>query len=73
MILFSIIASIPVYFLRLKIVSLCEGCNWIIANGVPVLVTGFIYAVFGMMLLLISKDSVASVLLKKIKGKSKSV
>lgn len=73
MILFSIIASIPVYFLRLKIVSLYEGYNWIIANGVPVLVTGFIYAVLGMMLLLISKDSVASVLLKKIKGKSKSV
>ena len=65
--LFSAIAAVPVYLLQGKINSFFEGHNRLISQGIPVAITGCIFAGIGIGLLLITKDSIVTSVAKKLK------
>lgn len=66
-ILFSIIALIPVVLLKGKIINLFSGHNRLISHGGPVFVTAIIFAVIGIGLLVVTKDSLIKMISKKVK------
>ena len=68
MIILSIIACIPVYFLKPILLNLFEGSHRFIAQGIPVILSAIIFAIVGVFLLIITKDS----LVKSIGGKVKN-
>lgn len=68
-ILFSLIASVPVYFLRPVLLHTFEGHSRVISYGLPVAVTAVIFAVIGVGLLLVSGDKSTKALLRKFKRK----
>lgn len=65
--IFSAIAVLPVVLLKGKIVALFAGHNRFISQGGPVLVTAVIFAVIGVGLLVVTKDSLIKMISKKIK------
>jgi len=65
MILFSVIASLPVYFLRGRIITFFAGHNRLISQGIPVLITAVMFGVVGVVLLLVTKDSMVNKITKK--------
>ena len=67
MILFSLIASLPVYFLREKIIALFQGHHRFISQGVPVIITGLIFAGIGVGLMAVTRDPLIKSIVKKIK------
>ncbi|MBP5451473.1 MAG: murein biosynthesis integral membrane protein MurJ, partial [Treponema sp.] len=67
MILFSVIASIPVYFLREKIIAVFQGHHRFISQGVPVIITGLIFAGIGVGLMAVTRDPLIKSIVKKIK------
>ncbi len=69
MMVFSVIAAVPAYFVRLFLVDCFGKYNWLVAYGVPVLATAFVFGAVGILLLVLSKDSVSVALLAKVKGK----
>lgn len=71
MIILSIIASIPVYFLKPVLLNLFTGSHRFIAQGIPVILSAIIFAIIGILLLIITKDSLVSVITEKIKRKIK--
>ena len=71
MIILSIIASIPVYFLKPVLLNLFTGSHRFIAQGIPVILSAIIFAILGILLLIITKDSLVSVITEKIKRKIK--
>ena len=72
MICFSIIAACPTYFARLYLIRIFHVQSRLIANGLPVLLCGLMFAAIGIFLLLIFKDETAMAALKKIKAKTKN-
>ncbi len=66
-IIFSVIASVPVYFLRPVLLNVFAGHNRVISYGIPVLITAVIFGVIGVGLLLVSGDKSTKALLKKFK------
>lgn len=71
MIILSIIASIPVYLLKPVLLNLFTGSHRFIAQGIPVILSAIIFAILGILLLIITKDSLVSVITEKIKRKIK--
>ena len=69
MIIFGIIAAVPVYYLRPVLLAAFEGHNRFFSYGFPVLITAIVYFAVGILLLFITKDEVASALIKKLKSK----
>ncbi|MCR5318919.1 MAG: murein biosynthesis integral membrane protein MurJ [Treponema sp.] len=67
--LFSVIAVIPVYFLRGKIELLFAGHNRLISQGIPVALTALIFGAIGLALLLATKDPIVGIVLKKFRRK----
>ncbi len=65
MAIFSLIASIPVYFLKDKVQALFIGHGRLISNGLPVLITVLIFATVGVALLFITRDPLVKTLLRK--------
>ena len=65
---FSIIAAVPVYFVREPLLNFFAGHNRWISYGCPVAVSGIIFAIVGVILLLITKDPIISPLVKKAAG-----
>ncbi|MBR4825565.1 MAG: murein biosynthesis integral membrane protein MurJ, partial [Spirochaetaceae bacterium] len=63
---FSIIAAVPVYFAREPLLNFFEGHNRWISYGCPVAVSGIIFAIVGVILLLATKDPIISPLVKKV-------
>lgn len=58
--MFSFVASAPIYFLRPRLIELAEGHSRIISSGIPVVATAAIFAIIGVMLLVITKDKIAA-------------
>ena len=63
MILFSLIASVPVYFLKPLFIKLGENFSGsflsrVAVQGIPVLLSALVFACAGIFLLVITKDSV---------------
>lgn len=66
-ILFSIIAALPVYFLRPVLLNAFAGHSRIISYGLPVAITAIIFGIIGVGLLIITGDKSTKALIKKIK------
>lgn len=67
MIVFSVIAAVPVFFLKGKIIGLFAGHNRIISQGIPVALTALIFGVIGIGLMVITKDPLIKTVLNKLK------
>ncbi len=67
MIAFSLIASCPIYFLRPILLNVFSGYNRFIAFGVPVFICALIFALIGIILLLIFRDETAMEIVTKIR------
>ena len=65
MLAFSLIASVPVYFLRKPLVNFFAGHSTIISHGLPVVLSALLFAVLGIIELVLSRDS----MLKSVMGK----
>jgi putative peptidoglycan lipid II flippase len=70
MILFSVIAALPLYFFRDKLVSLFAGHNRFYSQGMPVLLSALYFFVIGVLLLLITRDPIVSKILAKFKRRT---
>ncbi len=65
--LLSLIASVPVYLLKDKILSIFENQRRIISQGMPVVLTASLFAITGVLLLVITKDKIVTMALNKIR------
>jgi putative peptidoglycan lipid II flippase len=66
--IFSVIAAIPVYFLRKFGFSVWfAGHNRIVSYGIPALILAVVYFIIGVLELIISKDSIVMVIIRKIR------
>ena len=68
----SLIASVPVYFLREPLLQVFAGHNRFIAQGVPIIISAIVFAVAGVLLLLICRDEVAKLVIGKFFHKNKN-
>ena len=68
MIILSLIALVPIYLLKPIFLELLQGKSRFISQGIPVVLSAIIFAIVGVFLLIITKDS----LVKSIGGKVKS-
>ena len=66
-ILFSAIASVPVYLLKDKIIALCAGRSRQISQGVPVCITAALFGIAGLVLLIASRDSLLAAISHKLR------
>ena len=71
MIAFSIIATIPVYYLRPILLNAFAGHHRFISIGIPVILTALIFAIVGVLLLILFKDETTISISKKVKTKIK--
>lgn len=69
--LFSIIAAVPCYFLRSILLKAFENYGRFISYGVPVIILAIIFIVIGILELIITKDDIIKVILKKVKSRKK--
>ncbi|MCR5606161.1 MAG: murein biosynthesis integral membrane protein MurJ [Treponema sp.] len=67
MILFSVIASIPTVFIYPLLINIASGHNRLISEGIPVFACAIVFAVVGIILLIISKDPILKLAMGKIK------
>jgi len=71
-IVFSVIASVPVYFLRAPILKLFAGHSRIISQGIPILITAVIFFIVGVGLLVITKDPIVLTIVNKLSRRKNS-
>lgn len=64
---FSIIAAVPTYIVHGKLLGIFEGHTNLIAYGAPILISAIVFAAIGVAELIITRDEVISVILKKVK------
>lgn len=69
--LFSIIAAVPCYFVRPILLKTFENYGRFISYGVPVIILAIIFIVIGILELIITKDDIIKVILKKVKSRKK--
>ncbi len=67
MIIFSVLAALPVLFLRGKILDLFAGHNRLVSQGIPVAITGILFAAIGIGLMVLTKDPLIKTVLRKIR------
>ncbi|MBQ4237637.1 MAG: polysaccharide biosynthesis C-terminal domain-containing protein [Treponema sp.] len=67
MVVFSVIASVPVILLRTKIIAAFDGHSRFISQGIPVLITALIFGAIGIALMAVTKDPLLKPILKKIR------
>lgn len=66
---FSIIASVPIYFIKEPLIQKVEEHTRLISHGIPIITTSAIFGIVGLILLFTTKDSIVQTALKKIKRK----
>lgn len=66
-VLFSVIAAAPVYFLRPVLLGAFAGHSRIISYGLPVIITAIIFGIVGVCLLIFTGDKSTKALIKKIR------
>ena len=71
MIVFSVIATIPVYYLRPILLNAFAGHHRFFSIGIPVILTALIFAIVGVLLLILFKDETTISISKKVKTKIK--
>jgi len=65
--LFSVIAGLPVYFLRPVLLNIFAGHSRIISYGLPVIITALVFGIIGVALLVVTGDKSTKALIRKIK------
>lgn len=65
-IVFSVIAAAPIYFLRPVLLETFAGRGKLISYGMPVLITAVIFGVIGVGLLILTGDKATKALIKKV-------
>lgn len=63
---FALAAGAAIFFARPYIISMASGHNRLISSGVPVVATALIFAVIGIIFLIITKDKIAQAASKSI-------
>ncbi len=64
---FSVIASVPTFFVHKITVEYFADYSKIICYGAPILISGLVFALVGVLELVISRDEIVGVILKKVK------
>ena len=67
MCVFSVIAAVPTYFVHKLTVDYFAGYSKIICYGAPIVISGIIFALIGVLELVITRDEIVRVILKKVK------
>jgi putative peptidoglycan lipid II flippase len=67
MCVFSVIAAIPTYFVHKLTVDYFAGYSKIICYGAPIVISGIVFALIGVLELVITRDEIVRVILKKVK------
>ena len=67
LVLLSILACIPAFFVRKALLPVFEGHGRLIGFGLPFAITAICYGVAGIALLVITKDEIVKVIVKKIR------
>lgn len=67
MIVYSIVAAVPCYFLRPILLNTFANHGKLIAYGMPVLILSIIFATIGILELIITRDDMVKAIIKKIK------
>jgi putative peptidoglycan lipid II flippase len=67
MCVFSVIASVPTFFVHKITVEYFADYSKIICYGAPILISGLVFALVGVLELVISRDEIVGVILKKVK------
>lgn len=67
MCVFSVIAAVPTYFVHNLTVEYFAGYSKIICYGAPILISGIVFAVIGVLELIITRDEIIGVILHKVR------
>lgn len=67
MCVFSVIAAVPTYFVHNLTVEYFADYSKIICYGAPILISGIVFAVIGVLELIITRDEIISVILHKVR------
>ena len=70
-IIMSVIAAVPCWFLRPVLLNAFEGHNRIISAGAPVAILAIVFAVLGVLELVITKDEIAISIIKRSPGQAR--
>jgi putative peptidoglycan lipid II flippase len=70
LLLFSVIAAIPLYFLNPHLLELFSGRGRIIAYGLPLFINGIIFVLIGIALMLITRDKQLRYIIQRLTRKS---
>ena len=65
----SAVAAVPVYFLKPVLINAFAGHGKMVSIGLPIAISAVIFAVIGIVELIITKDEIASVIIKKLRRK----
>ncbi|MCR5290232.1 MAG: murein biosynthesis integral membrane protein MurJ [Treponema sp.] len=71
LVVFSLIASVPIYFLRPSLLQRFSTYNRLFAYGIPLLVSGVIFAAIGVVLLILFHDPAVETIIHKVQTKLK--
>ena len=71
MIVFSVVASLPVMLLKVNILRIFEGHSRFISQGFPIAITAILFGAVGLALMFITRDPLLKNLTKKFKFGSK--
>lgn len=67
LVVLSLIACVPAFFVRKAVLPIFEGHGRLIGFGVPLAVTAICYGAIGIVLLVITKDEIVKVILRKVR------
>lgn len=67
MCMFSAIAAVPTYFVHKLMTGFFEGHGRIVGFGAPVIISAIVFGIVGVLELVITRDEIISVILKKVK------
>lgn len=67
LVLLSVAAGLPVYFLHGYLCTVFENYGRLLGNGIPLLISGFLFLAIGIAGLFLTKDEVLLVIKKKVK------
>jgi len=63
----SVIASVPTIFVRKLILPVFADYGRIVSQGLPIIITAIVFATIGILELIITKDEIIMVIIRKFK------
>ena len=67
LVVLSLIACVPAFFVRKAVLPIFEGHGRLLGYGLPFAITAICYGVVGVVLLVITKDEIVKVILRKVR------